>query len=114
MEKEAQSSPVYYMWVNATCHNYLLEKFSVEPMHIPTVVYYSPEKLLYGNLVGNFAKDTIKQHQDRFVSGRLPTLELESLDEIQFQNIDCTNQQLDYGENSDSDLDDEILREILA
>jgi hypothetical protein len=51
MQANADGSHVNYMWVNVTCHvsialttlkNYLLASFDLQPMFIPTVVFYHP------------------------------------------------------------------------
>jgi len=45
-EKEAfaekSSLPVYYSWVNTTCHPEWLKYFNVQPFSVPTVVFYNP------------------------------------------------------------------------
>lgn len=57
------------MWINASCHvsfiyinelqSYLLPKFDVNPMFVPTVVFYLPEKDKSAHLIGKFDKETI-------------------------------------------------------
>ena len=63
LENEAKSLPIYYMWVNASCHPYILEAFDVNPMFIPTVVFYLPEKDKSAHLIGKFDKETIQKHE---------------------------------------------------
>lgn len=59
LENDAKSLPIYYMWINATCHSYLLSSFDVNPMFVPTVVFYLPEKDKSAHLIGKFDKATI-------------------------------------------------------
>lgn len=61
------------MWVNASCHNYLYDTFEVNPMFIPTVVFYLPEKDKSAHLIGKFDKETIERHQEKLLHGKLPT-----------------------------------------
>lgn len=53
---------MYYLLI-LTFQNYLLEKFDVNPMFIPTVLFYLPEKERSAHLIGKFDKETIKMHE---------------------------------------------------
>lgn len=46
LDEEAKATPIYYSWVNITCHPEWLKFFEVDPFQVPTVVYYYPEKQL--------------------------------------------------------------------
>jgi hypothetical protein len=107
--------PIYYMWINASCHSYLLPEFEVNPMFVPTVVFYLPEKDKSAHLIGKFDKETIQKHEQRFASGKLPTFAMKTrAGQIEIRDLDCPNIQpeLELGE-SDSEFEDEILKEIL-
>jgi hypothetical protein len=118
MENDAKSLPLYYMWINSTCHSYLLPQFEVNPMFVPTVVFYLPEKDKSAHLIGKFDKQTISKHQDKFVSGKLPTfaMKTKALD-IVIKDLDCPNMQPEVIVEEDAEvnkeLEDEILKEIL-
>lgn len=85
LEAEAKTLPVYYMWVNASCHSYLLDVFEVNPMFIPTVVFYLPEKDKSAHLIGKFDKETIQKHEQKFINGKLSTFPVKKkASEIQF------------------------------
>jgi hypothetical protein len=45
----------------------------VDVFQVPTVVYYYPEKTLQSYLIGKFDLDTIEDHSDRFLRGKLST-----------------------------------------
>eukprot|EP00347_Sterkiella_histriomuscorum_P011459 403372372 len=119
LEKDAKSLPLYYMWVNASCHSYMLEKFEITPMFIPTVIFYLPEKDRSAHLIGKFDKETIQKHEQKFVNGKLATFPMKTKStDLQFQDLDCPNIQLELGLQEEtvegnSELDDEILKEIL-
>ncbi|CDW85441.1 UNKNOWN [Stylonychia lemnae] len=118
LEKDAKALPLYYMWINASCHSYLLEKFEINPMFIPTVIFYLPEKDKSAHLIGKFDKETIQKHESKFVNGKLSTFPMKvKADDIQIQDLDCPNIQLDIGTEAsfetDQGLEDEILKEIL-
>lgn len=53
---------MYYLLI-LTFQNYLLEKFDVNPMFIPTVLFFLPEKERSAHLIGKFDKETIKMHE---------------------------------------------------
>lgn len=54
LDDEAKILPIYYSWVNVTCHPEWLKYFEVDPFQVPTVAYYYPEKQLQANLIGKF------------------------------------------------------------
>jgi len=60
LDDEAKILPIYYSWVNVTCHPEWLQYFEVDPFQVPTVVYYYPEKKLQANLIGKFDKKPSK------------------------------------------------------
>lgn len=62
LDKEASAMPIFYSWVNATCHPEWLKYFDVDPFQIPTVVFYYPEKERQANLIGQFDHDTVLDH----------------------------------------------------
>jgi hypothetical protein len=62
LEDDSKFMPVYYMWLNATCHSYLFDTFELNTMMLPTVVFYLPEKNKHGHLIGKFDKATIADH----------------------------------------------------
>ena len=107
------------MWINATCHSYLLPQFDVNPMFVPTVVFYLPEKDKSAHLIGKFDKATILKHQDKFTSGKLPTFPMKAkANDIVIRDLDCANIQpeivVDDEQSAiDKELEDEILKEIL-
>mmetsp|Transcript_24206 Transcript_24206/g.23781 ORF Transcript_24206/g.23781 Transcript_24206/m.23781 type:complete len:219 (+) Transcript_24206:1528-2184(+) len=115
LEKDAKALPIYYMWVNASCHSYMLEYFEVNSMFVPTVVYYYPEKNKYAHLIGKFDKATIQDHEQKFITGRLSTFEAKvKKKDIKIQELDCPTITLEMEAGGSSEYDDEILKEILA
>jgi hypothetical protein len=61
-------------------------------MFVPTVLFYYPEKNQYASLVGKFDKETIQEHEQRFINGRLPTFELKTkAKDIKIESRDCPN-----------------------
>ena len=90
LESDAKSLPIFYMWINSTCHSYLLPTFDVNPMFVPTVVFYLPEKDKSAHLIGKFDKATILKHQEKFVTGKLPTFPMKTKSrDIEIRDIDC-------------------------
>ena len=84
-------------------------------MFIPTVIFYLPEKDKSAHLIGKFDYDTIKSHEQKFVNGKLSTFPMKTkAHDLVIQDLDCTNIQVDLGaEATSSELEDEILKEIL-
>ena len=86
-------------------------------MFVPTVVFYLPEKDKSAHLIGKFDKATILKHQEKFVSGKLPTFPMKTkARDIEIKDLDCANlkNEIEITEEShDKDLEDEILKEIL-
>jgi hypothetical protein len=111
------------MWINATCHSYLLPQLDVNPMFVPTVVFYLPDKDKSAHLIGKFDKPTILKHQEKFVTGKLPTFPVRTkARDIQIRDIVCPKVMPEVvvdaasdseGNAEDKDLEDEILKEIL-
>mmetsp|Transcript_3358 Transcript_3358/g.5609 ORF Transcript_3358/g.5609 Transcript_3358/m.5609 type:complete len:218 (-) Transcript_3358:211-864(-) len=73
LDEDAKTQPIFYSWVNVTCYPEWLKFFDVDPFQIPTVVFYYPEKELQANLIGKFEKESIEDHQERYLRGKLPT-----------------------------------------
>lgn len=113
LDKKAGNLPIHYQWVNATCHRDFVRSLDVDPLMLPTVVYYHPSAHKQAKLIGMFDEQTLKMHQDKFMNGRLPLYEtIVPKDQLTLDNIDCKNIQI---ESVDEDDDfDEILAEILA
>lgn len=110
---KASSTPVFYSWVNVTCHDEVLRFFEIDQFQVPTLVFYYPEKELQATLIGKFEADTISDHEERFVKGRLPTwTPRRKHTEFAVESKDC-QKPVDIGAEEDA-LDDEILKEILA
>lgn len=92
----------------------MLDYFDINPMYVPTVVFYYPEKNKYAHLIGKFDKDTIASHEHKFVSGRLPTFDVKvKAKDMKVNTLDCPNIQLQVDEIG-TEIDDEILKEIIA
>lgn len=115
LDKEAGSRPIFYSWVNSTCHPEWLKHLDVDPFQIPTVVFYYPEKERQANLIGQFDLSTVQDHEDRFLKGKLSSWNTKTKhSQMKMEQKDCS---LGFGgadDDSSSDLDDEILREIMA
>lgn len=116
-EKEAfaekASLPVYYSWVNTTCHPEWLKMWNVPAFSTPTVVFYNPARNVHETMIGKFTKSQISDYEDRFVRGKLPTVKTPTeKDEILLEEKDCQAHAFDANEEDD-DFDD-ILAEILA
>lgn len=115
LNKDAGSLPIFYSWVNVTCHPEWLKYFDVDPFQIPTVVFYYPEKERQALLIGQFDESSIQDHQERFLKGKLAGWQPRTKhSDMKMESKDC-NASFDSNDGSDSsDLDDEILKEILA
>lgn len=105
--------PIFYSWINVTCHPEWLKYFDVDPFQIPTVVFYYPEKERQANLIGQFDKATIQDHEDRFLKGKLAGWKPQTTHpNMKTEEKDCSLGLNDASGDS-SELDDEILREIM-
>ena len=112
MDKEANARPIFYSWINATCHPEWLKHFEVDAFQIPTVVFYYPEKERRANLIGQFDKATVQDHEDRFLKGKLAGWKPKTPhSQMKMEAKDCSLGFGDSSEGGSSDLDDEILRE---
>uniref|UniRef100_A0A7S3MVM5 Uncharacterized protein n=1 Tax=Strombidium inclinatum TaxID=197538 RepID=A0A7S3MVM5_9SPIT len=115
--------PVYYSWVNVTCHPEWLKFFDIDPFQVPSVAFYIPDKNVVGKLIGKFDLETIQDHQEKFVRGKLPTWAPKSkpsqmvVEEHNCQAAIAEEQDSSngIGEMTDEDkaLEEEILREIM-
>lgn len=112
-DAEKQLSPIHYSWVNTTCHGYLFDYFGIDPLTAPNVVFFNPAKGRHASMIGTFDKATVHEHQDRFLKGKLPTVETPTKkDKMKINELDCAAQQASA--SKDDNFDDEILKEILA
>jgi hypothetical protein len=85
-------------------------------MYVPTVLFYLPEKDKSAHLIGKFDKETILKHQDKFVTGKLPTFPMKTkANDIEIKDIECplVMPEVIIEESADKDIEDEILQEIL-
>jgi len=115
LDDEAKILPIYYSWVNVTCHPEWLQYFEVDPFQVPTVAFYYPEKKLQANLIGKFDKETIEEHSESFLKGRLPTWSPKlHHDDMKMTSTDCSQGLSGEDSSYNDDLDDEIMREIIA
>jgi len=115
LDDEAKILPIYYSWVNVTCHPEWLQYFEVDPFQVPTVAFYYPEKKLQANLIGKFDKETIEEHSESFLKGRLPTWSPKlHHDDMKTTSTDCSQKLSGEDSSYNDDLNDEIMREIMA
>ena len=115
MDKSAEKSliPVYYTWINATCHGEWFKYFDVPAFSAPTVVFYNPATHRHENTIGKFEKVEIGEYEHKFVRGRLSMKDTATPQEdLQYVQKDCAAPAFD-GNEGDDDFD-EILAEILA
>lgn len=113
LDQQAGNMPIHYQWVNATCHRDFVKKLDVDPLMLPSIIYYQPNTNKQAKLIGTFDEDTLKSHQDKLLTGRLPIFEtLVPQSELTLEDIDCKSIQMEQ-EAQDDDFD-EILAEILA
>lgn len=113
LDEEAKGMPVYYSWVNITCRPEVLQYFEIDAFQVPTVVYYYPEKHVQANLIGMFSKDTIQDHEQRFLKGKLPTWKpKKALSDLNIdESVDCSKP-LESSSAEDDELYAEIMREM--
>jgi len=66
-ERNKESSSQFkYMWVNGTCHSYLLPEFDLSTMFLPTVIIYSPSSQKYVKMVRPFNKENLEDFEKSF------------------------------------------------
>ena len=82
-------------------------------MFVPTIVFFNPDKQKFAHLIGKFDKETIQEHESKFLQGRLPTFEMKTGSAINIKDLKCQEIQIEGASVEGSDIDDEILREIL-
>ena len=70
----------------------MLSEFEVNPMFVPTVIFYLPEKDKSAHLIGKFDKETIQTHEQKFAQGKLPTFAMKThARDIEIKSLDCRN-----------------------
>jgi hypothetical protein len=73
VEEATKYSPVTNLWINATCHGDFLKYFDIDPLMLPSVVFYYPSQHYYAKLIGKFDVETIVDHHDKMTKGKLST-----------------------------------------
>lgn len=111
---ERTGLPVYYSWLNTTCHPEFFQWFNVDPNFMPTVVYYAPEVNKHASLIGNFNKESLQEHETKFKDGKLglQDAKVKPKEMVMSDITDCPSHVLEAVED-DEDFD-EILAEIIA
>lgn len=67
----------------------------MNPMFVPTVVFYNPEKNRYAQLIGKFDEETIRNHEQKFLKGQLPTFDVTvKAKEITIEELKCLELQI--------------------
>jgi hypothetical protein len=121
-ERNGESSSQFkYMWLNSTCHDYLLPTFQVSPMFLPTVVIYSPTQKKYARLVKPFSKENLQDFEKSFEGRGNMRIIVEDmqgdisglLKEIYCPNVQPQEEVVTEEMMLDKELEDEIMREIL-
>ena len=111
-----------YMWINTSCHQYLLPEFELSDMFIPTVVIYAPGAGKYTRMVTTFIKENIIEFEKSFEgtgSGRIIIYDIPKRIGEKIKDLDCPNLvqdnlNLSDEENMlDKEMEEEIMREIL-
>lgn len=76
LEAQAERShgPVYYSWVNTTCHPEWFKYFDVQPFSAPNVVFYNPRSHRHEATIGKFTYGQIADYEERFAHGKLSTV----------------------------------------
>ena len=73
LDEGAKTDPMFYSWVNITCHPEWLKYFDVDQFSVPTVIFYYPEKEIQSKLIGKFDNSTIADQQEKYMKGKLAT-----------------------------------------
>jgi hypothetical protein len=118
---DESSSQFKYMWINGTCHHYLLDDFELSPMYLPSVIIYSPSQRKYSRMVNPFEKANLIDFEKSFEgSGKFRVIINDSPKDFaeKIQDLDCPNlvpEFSDFNEDNmlDKELEEEIMREIL-
>lgn len=114
LDQKANKLPIYYSWVNVTCHPEWLKYFEVDAFQIPTVVYFYPEKNKQATLIGKFDSEGIETNQDKFLKGKLPSWNVKvPISQMKMEEKDCQAVVEDFVSDEDAELEAEILREIM-
>jgi hypothetical protein len=121
-ERNTESSSQFkYMWINGTCHSYLLEDFELSSMYLPSVVIYSPSQKKYSRMVTTFTKENLIDFEKSFEgSGKNRIIVNDAPEDLsaKIQELDCPSIASEVPEFSeenmlDKEMEEEIMREIL-
>ena len=114
LDDESKSQPMFYSWVNVTCHPEVLDYFEIDRFQVPTAVFYYPEKHKQANMIGKFDKETIQDHVDRYLRGKLAIWSpKQGPDAFYIEEKDCKGGSIEEMSEADRLLEEEIMREIM-
>ena len=118
---EESGSQFKYMWLNATCHQYLLEKFDLNMLQLPSIIIYSPSQKKYAKMLQVINNENLIDFEQKFEgkgAKRVSIYDVQHLIQDTMRDIDCPNikPQLQKEEQDgmlDKSVEDEIMKEIL-
>eukprot|EP01017_Pseudomicrothorax_dubius_P015240 TRINITY_DN1763_c0_g1_i1.p1 TRINITY_DN1763_c0_g1~~TRINITY_DN1763_c0_g1_i1.p1 ORF type:complete len:179 (-),score=73.88 TRINITY_DN1763_c0_g1_i1:113-601(-) len=113
--------PINFLWVDGKCQSELLMKLNIPLEYLPTAISYVPSKKLFSQLVGTLDKDGLRIFAENALKGRVSTNGIDggSFDlidrdcEQEYERLDEIARRASEASKEGSDLEDEILKEIL-
>lgn len=108
VEKD-QNKPYSYLYVNATCHDELLQEFNINVDSLPNAIIYVPTKDVYTSLIGTFDEESINSFMSRVINGKV-SMQSTTKDKFKVTTKDCSTIQEEVVASSD---DDDIMREMM-
>ena len=104
--------PFTYMYLNATCHDEILQQFNLGIDSLPNAIVYFPTKDLYSTLIGTFDQESINMFLDMSMKGKISMNTLTTPKDKMFniKNKDCSLVKEEVLHEND---DDDIMKEIL-
>ena len=114
---DKRTSPLYYSWIDVSCHPEALEWFGLSSFNVPTVVYYQPKHNRFMELIGSFDFDNIFMQEERLVTGGAGPREAPVSQTSMLLSKECHVETVPPPSDVEDDDDEEfraMLAEILA
>lgn len=102
-------NPFSFLYVNATCHEDLLQQFNLGVDSLPNAIVYIPSKEIYTTMIGTFDKESIDSFINRVARGKVSMQNINK-ESFKFQDRDCS---LIVEESFASTDDDDIMKEMM-
>ncbi|KRX06280.1 Thioredoxin-like fold [Pseudocohnilembus persalinus] len=115
------SKSVQFAWIDAICHSEILFPLNLSDQEIPNFIAWSESKKAISKMIGRFDREALILFIDKVLKGHVSFQPI-NYNDFEIKNYDCVvqhqkllerKQQQEQNQGTGSELEDELLKEIL-